>query len=87
MKQTLLNSAGALALSLVLGAGVAQAEDDNAVRQGFVNLAAQDFLNDTGNGNGNDNLIGSNNDNDELDLDVAGSGNHNFKIATTATGC
>jgi hypothetical protein len=78
MKQTLLNSAGALALSLVLGAGVAQAEDDNTVRQGFFNLAAQDFLNDTGNGNGNDNLIGSYNDNDELDLDVAGSGNHNF---------
>jgi hypothetical protein len=78
MKQTLLNSAGAIALSLVLGAGVAQADDDNNVRQGFFNLAGQDFLNSTGNGNGSNNLIGSNNDNDTLDVDVAGSGNHNF---------
>ncbi len=77
MKQTLLNSAGALALSLALGAGVAQAAD-NDLRQGFLNLAGQDFLNSTGNGNGNDNLIGSHNDNDTVDVDVAGSGNHNF---------
>ena len=82
MKQTLLNSAlanmtGALALTIMLGAGVAFADDNNAT-QGVGNLALQDFLNGSLNDNLSGNTAASHNDNDGADVDVTHSANGNF---------
>lgn len=75
MKKTLLNTAlanmtGALALTLVVGTGVAQA-DENEALQGAGNLAVQDFGNGSYNGNLSNNDLASHNDNDFVDADVS----------------
>lgn len=86
MKQTLLNSAlanmtGALALTIMLGAGVAMADTNNA-KQGAGNIAAQDFLNDNLSGNLSGNTYKTRTDNDGADVDLNhvanGSLNHNL---------
>ncbi len=74
MKQTLLNSAlanmtGALALTIMLGAGVALADTNNA-KQGAGNIAAQDFLNDNFSDNLSGNTYKTRTDNDGADIDL-----------------
>lgn len=74
MKKTLLNTAlanmtGALALTIMVGAGVAYA-DENEASQGHGNLALQDFGNESYNDNLSNNDVASHNDNDFADLDV-----------------
>lgn len=74
MKQTLLNSAlanmtGALALTIMLGAGVALADTNNA-KQGIGNVAAQDFLNDNFSDNLSGNTFKTRTDNDGADVDL-----------------
>jgi hypothetical protein len=76
MKQTLLNSAGALALVVALGSSASLAAD-NTTNQYIDNLSAQEFLNGSENGNGSGNTLYSGNDDDYLDLDATASGNRN----------
>jgi hypothetical protein len=77
MKQTLLNSAGALALVVALGSSAALAADNATSQYGPGNLSAQEFLNGSENGNGSGNTLYSGNDDDYLDLDAQRSGNRN----------
>jgi len=77
MKKTLLNTAlghmcGALALTLMVGAGPALADDNTASADD--QIAIQNSLN----GNGSGNELNSGNDNDNLDLDVTDAGNESF---------
>jgi hypothetical protein len=79
MKKTLLNTAlanmtGALALTIMVGAGVAYA-DENEASQGVGNVALQDFGNDSYNDNYANNTLGSGNDNDAADVDLTGVAN------------
>jgi hypothetical protein len=82
MKKTLLNTAlanmtGALALTIMVGSGVAYADENNA-SQGAGNLALQDFGNQSYNDNYSNNDLASHNDNDLADVDLYGSANGNL---------